>query len=46
MQEGENMAHVSPNDRDMEAESYAGFLQLRERFPWNHQWFLSRQEDL
>jgi hypothetical protein len=40
------MAHVSPNDRDIEAESYAGFLQLRERITWNHQWFLSRQEDL
>ena len=46
MQEGENMADVSPNDRDMEAESYAGCLQLRERFTWNQQWFLSRQEDL
>jgi hypothetical protein len=40
------MAHVSPNDRDMESESYVGCLQLRERFIWNYQWFLTWQEDL
>ena len=40
------MAHVSPNARGMEAESYAGFLQLRERFTWIQQWFLTSEECL
>ena len=35
------MAHVSPNDTDMEAKSFVGLLLLRERFTWNHQWFLT-----
>ena len=40
------MAHVSPNDRDMETESFVGSLQLRERFTWIHQWFLNSEECL
>jgi hypothetical protein len=33
------MVHVSSNDKDREAESFVGRLQLRELFTWNHQWF-------
>ena len=40
------MAHVSPNDRDMETESFVGSLQLRVRFTWIHQWFLTSEECL
>ncbi len=40
------MADVSPNDRDMEVEFYVGRLQVRERFSWNQQWFLTFKEDL
>ena len=40
------MAHVSPHDRDMEAESYVGCLQLRVCITWNYQWFLTWQEGI
>jgi hypothetical protein len=40
------MAHVSPNDRDTEAESFVGRLQLRKLFVWNQQWLLPFKEDL
>jgi hypothetical protein len=40
------MAHVSPNENSMEAESYVDLFPFLESSTWNHQGFLTWQECL